>query len=240
MRKAFWVLLLIAGCFIVAVFALSLVSRANRAKMIAAPPLTIENIERMVAQTSRPEPPANGEPAVTASPFEQSGTLTLRRAVTREEALERLGAAHTKRRVMAHALMTVADALATACGLAGIPAERGGWYWEAGQEAETLRDIDRARTYYCEALNDVTEDAMRDWCLARLAWYEEDPKVASALLNASCATNNPINLMQAVRLAHLTGSTEACVHYLEQLRTIHPDSAEMLGMELGIAITQPE
>jgi len=220
-----------------------LLIQSKRNELMHAPPLTVKAVEQLAGafDTRAPAPSVSGETlekhgAVVADDGAEASPPRLSRAVTLDERLQRpgshtgvTGAAGTRIKLF------VADSLAMYCRVADIDDEEGGCYWEAGQEAEALGNGELARAYYREALNHPLYPYKRVWCLSRLAWYEDDPEVASALVAASCATDEPNFLSEAVRISSLTGSVQARDHYLARLRELRPAQAEMLAEELGVA-----
>ncbi len=211
--------------------------QSKRNALMHAPPLTVKAVEQLAEafDTRAPEPAAIivEEPgAMAADDAAAASPPRLARAVTAEERLQRLGRA--KGAATAKVKQFVFDGMALYCRVADIDDEEGGCYWEAGQEAEKLGNVELARAYYREALNHPLYPYKRVWCLSRLAWYEDDPEVASALVAAACATDEPNFLSEAVRISSLTGSVEARDHYLARLREARPEEAGLLAEELGL------
>lgn len=126
------------------------------------------------------------------------------------------------------------------------PEETGGLDFEIGQKAWAAGDAETARTYLREALSKDRRPGVRAWVCVDLAWLEDDPEVATALLQESCATGDDVpvafvdQLWNAVNLSVLTHSDALAEHYFERwsavagperteqfLHPIHPGSAEM-------------
>ena len=87
---------------------------------------------------------------------------------------------------------------------------------EIGHESFQAGDDETARRYLRELLRTEANASRREHICRRLAWVEEDPEIAAALLRESCATNRPGALSDAMRLAILTNSNEVADHYFER------------------------
>lgn len=79
-------------------------------------------------------------------------------------------------------------------------------------------DLATARDYLRVAVRrGEGNDYCRESNCAALAWLEADTEVATALLEASCASGDRFRLLHALNLAVLTHSDELAEHYLERV-----------------------
>lgn len=96
------------------------------------------------------------------------------------------------------------------------PESARGFEVEIGREAFVNGDVETARNYLREALRKETGDWSRAWICSMLAWLEDDPEVATALLRESCLGGNGrdrYRLMEALDLCILTRSDALAEHY---------------------------
>jgi len=87
---------------------------------------------------------------------------------------------------------------------------------EIGDDAFHRGDFKTARNYLREALRTGEKTYWRDWVCADLAWLEEDPEVATALLQESCASGNVNFLRDAMELSVLTNSDDLADYYFRR------------------------
>lgn len=122
-------------------------------------------------------------------------------------------------------------------------AKDNGWTaLDIGQLALSRGDIDEARDYLRAALeaNIRSGDlSLRQLICARLAWAEDDPEVAAALLAASCTAARPIDeenlpgyVQDALVLSILTGSDALAEHYYAQWDAIKPSEKPIVNLHL--------
>ena len=83
-----------------------------------------------------------------------------------------------------------------------------------------LGDTVTARNYFQEALRTGIQGRSRELICAQLAWLEEDPEVATALLQESCASGFSSWLLKAIDLAVLTNSDDLADYYLKRLSDV--------------------
>lgn len=95
---------------------------------------------------------------------------------------------------------------------------------EVGRWSLHLGDFDAARSHLREAVRVEKDESWRKTLGALLAWVEEDPKVATVLLEQSCS-GQPYAAMpevwaplNALELAVMTGSDELADYYFQRFR----------------------
>jgi len=96
------------------------------------------------------------------------------------------------------------------------PDSIGSFVLEIGTESFQMGDFTTARDYLREALRTEKRDFSRGWICGWLAWLEEDPEVAMALLQESCASGNALQLRDAMHLAILTNSDDLADYYFRR------------------------
>ncbi|GAF81571.1 unnamed protein product, partial [marine sediment metagenome] len=109
--------------------------------------------------------------------------------------------------------------------------------WHVGFEAVRSGDLETGQVYLREAYEGYVNASGRlhRWHDERiastamhLAWLEDDPEVAVRLLEKACAVESPFQtgrVVQAARLAAVTGSEELRDYYVERLRKVNPEMA---------------
>lgn len=107
---------------------------------------------------------------------------------------------------------------------------------EIGSAAFSKGNIEKARDYMRAALETSVRNgdySYRHYICGRLAWLEDDPEVAAALLEASCTINRPIDevnharyLQNALCLSIVTGSDDLAEHYYARWNAIEPVEKE--------------
>jgi hypothetical protein len=96
------------------------------------------------------------------------------------------------------------------------PGSTGSFAIEIGSESFQMGDFTTARNYLREALRTGKRDFSREWICSWLAWLEEDPEVATALLQESCASGNALSLRDAMHLAIFTNSDDLADYYFKR------------------------
>ena len=96
------------------------------------------------------------------------------------------------------------------------PDSGGGFEQEIGHESYQMGDHEAAKMYLSEALRLEKRERRREHICGMLAWVEEDPEIAAALLRESCASDNRHRLHNAMALAILTESDDLAEHYFER------------------------
>ena len=72
-------------------------------------------------------------------------------------------------------------------------------------------DLETARRYMLHALSVEDNSPLRRYICGQLAWLEDDPEVAAALLETACSADNGLELRNAIEFAQATQN-----HELEQ------------------------
>jgi len=103
---------------------------------------------------------------------------------------------------------------------------------EIGIESLRFGDVDAARDYLREAVTRMEDGFWRSYLKGKLAWIEDDPRVAERLLEQSCADDNPRLLWNAVLLADETGSDQLRDYYANRLIQLPIDEEDEMGRRL--------
>ena len=170
------------------------------------------------------------EPDSSPSPSTAASRPVLRRTLTRAEKEQLAEQVRQENHTRLGTLVGPAvEFLATAGLSLGLDeAGGGGHYREAAQIAYHAGDWVTAERLYRQALDyPLNSYCQRDCCL-RLAWMEDDPEVATRLLDLACPPDDesPVFLSQAAYLANRTGSQDLCEHYRARLRALDADGVE--------------
>ncbi|MBI5092912.1 MAG: hypothetical protein HZB26_10780 [Candidatus Hydrogenedentes bacterium] len=120
--------------------------------------------------------------------------------------------------------------MAVALGGVGLEKDLGHQLFEAAEIAyHNTADWETAKRLYRQALDCRSNTRhTAQVCYIRLAWMEDDPKVADRLLELACPSGDesPYVLTEAASLAYLTGSRELFDYYFDRLQQLDPQQAE--------------
>ena len=108
-----------------------------------------------------------------------------------------------------------------------------GFALEIGYESYRMGDFETAKKYLREALRIEQEQFRREHICSMLAWLEEDPEIAAALLRESCVSGNRHRLSQAMTLTVVTGSDGLADHYFKRWANAIPQDELANWYKLG-------
>jgi hypothetical protein len=127
------------------------------------------------------------------------------------------------------------EALSWSAGSTG----NGGTAFEIGSAALNRGAIDEARNYFRAALETSVQNEdyfLRQTICGQLAWAEDDPEVAAALLEASCTAARPMDeefltyhIQNALALSILTGSDALAEHYYARWDALEPGAKPIVN-----------
>ena len=114
--------------------------------------------------------------------------------------------------------------------------------WQISAVAMQVGDRATARDYLCQAFRDAEDEDRRETFCMTLAWVEDDPDVAAALLQRSCARGTRYCLYQAMCLGIVTHSDELADHYFRRWsETVGTtDTADWLAGRARVGISSPD
>ena len=201
----------------------------NRDEMTKLTPPTLADLDALSEWPGKATPPSDvpEDPAVRPA-HDELNSLPTRLAST--PSLEMLAERNAERyrETLSHPIemfsMRLAKPLVQAWqATLHLTGRERGWLWnDCAQVHAVLGELDAARRCWWRVLDSSEPDARRFAC-AELAWYEEEPEMAARLLEISCqeGVGEGNNLVNAIELCRLTGSTKLADHYLDRLRAEH-------------------
>jgi len=189
---------------------------------------TVERADR--SGIGDPRAAERDAPSRSAS-LQEAGHATLKRCLTQAEKDAAADDFRRSNREPLGVLMISGLEFATTALLsAGADPGPGGMhYCEAAQVAfMSTADWATAKRLYRQALDYPVTKQVREHCCLRLAWMEDDPVVASRLLELACPANEETSyyLEEAIRLAHKTGSRDLFDQYVGRLQRLNPERAQ--------------
>ncbi|MBI5093782.1 MAG: hypothetical protein HZB26_15240 [Candidatus Hydrogenedentes bacterium] len=211
-------------------------------------PLTFEEIQRSFPVTSAASPEYERESNIPPSTYEADvpaavippHSIGLVAAPTHEQIREAWSSEYARDfgSARARASRTLLSAVATAFGGSYCGQMRG----EIGEGYLRAGDFDAARNYLRAAIRIERDYFGKSYDYVKLAWLEEDPQVATALLERSCAKSSPgaeIDIrapQNALRLAIVTGSDELATYYYQRYRDSWDQWHDQLDSDIRVWI----
>lgn len=201
---------------------------------------TESRLEKSQGHSSKQsESPEAGTATSGGQPVAARGLTSLARPLNRDDLMREFRPGtnpveNAYKRLLGSGLK-IKDSLSWAAGAA----DNGNTALEIGTAAMNRGDIDEARDYLRAALDANIRSgdlSLRQAICGQLAWVEEYPEVAAALLEASCTAARTIDeefmafhIQDALALAILTGSNELAEHYYARWDELEPGAKPIVN-----------